>query len=89
MKTALIFGSSGLIGSHLLNIILQNNKYNKVKTISNNHPQNILKDNLLHMLNNYQDPSQIAWYISATSSPPKTFAISKFLQALSVSPNKW
>ncbi len=31
MKTALIFGSSGLIGNHLLNIILQNNNYNRVK----------------------------------------------------------
>ena len=31
MKTALIFGSSGLIGNQLLSIILQNNNYNKVK----------------------------------------------------------
>ena len=31
MKTALIFGSSGLIGSHLVNIILQNNNYDKIK----------------------------------------------------------
>ena len=31
MKTALIFGSSGLIGSHLLNIILQSNNYDKIK----------------------------------------------------------
>ena len=31
MKTALIFGSSGLIGNELLNIIKQNNNYNKIK----------------------------------------------------------
>ena len=31
MKTALIFGSSGLIGNELLNIISQNNNYNKIK----------------------------------------------------------
>ena len=31
MKTALIFGSSGLIGSELLNAITQNNNYNKIK----------------------------------------------------------
>ena len=40
MKTALIFGSSGLIGSHLLNIILQNNKYNKVKLFVRSVPEN-------------------------------------------------
>jgi uncharacterized protein YbjT (DUF2867 family) len=31
MKTALIFGSSGLIGNGLLNIVKQNNNYNKIK----------------------------------------------------------
>ena len=31
MKTALIFGSSGLIGSKLFNIIIENNKYELVK----------------------------------------------------------
>jgi uncharacterized protein YbjT (DUF2867 family) len=31
MKTALIFGSSGLIGKELLNVIVQNNNYDKVK----------------------------------------------------------
>ena len=31
MKTALLFGSSGLIGGHLLNILIQNNNYNKIK----------------------------------------------------------
>ena len=31
MKTALLFGSSGLIGGHLLNNLIQNNDYNKIK----------------------------------------------------------
>ena len=31
MKTALIFGSSGLIGSHLVRLIIKNNNYNKIK----------------------------------------------------------
>ena len=44
MKTALIFGSSGLIGNELLNIINQNNNYNKIKlfvrsTINTNDPK--------------------------------------------------
>ena len=30
MKTALVIGSTGLIGSHLLNILLESNKYSKV-----------------------------------------------------------
>ena len=40
MKTALIFGSSGLIGNELLNIILQNNNYNKVKIFVRSVPNN-------------------------------------------------
>ena len=31
MKTALIFGSSGLIGNHLLELILKDNNYIKIK----------------------------------------------------------
>ncbi len=31
MKTALVFGSSGLIGGHLLNQLIKNDNYNKVK----------------------------------------------------------
>ena len=31
MKTALLFGSSGLIGGHLLNKLIENNDYNKIK----------------------------------------------------------
>jgi len=31
VKTALIFGSSGLVGGHLLNKLIQNNNYSKIK----------------------------------------------------------
>ena len=31
MKTALIFGSSGLVGCHLVRLIIKNNNYNKIK----------------------------------------------------------
>ena len=31
MKTALVFGSSGLIGGHLLNQLIEDNSYNKIK----------------------------------------------------------
>ena len=31
MKTALIFGSSGLIGSQLLDLIIESNDYDKIK----------------------------------------------------------
>ena len=32
MKTALIIGSTGLIGSHLLELLLESNEYEKVIT---------------------------------------------------------
>ena len=31
MKTALLFGSSGLIGGHLLNMLIQSKDYDKIK----------------------------------------------------------
>jgi uncharacterized protein YbjT (DUF2867 family) len=40
MKTALIFGSSGLIGNELLNVIKQNNNYNKIKLFVRSVPNN-------------------------------------------------
>jgi len=39
MKTALLFGSSGLIGGHLLNILIQNNDYNKIKIFVRSEPE--------------------------------------------------
>tara|TARA_B110000438_G_scaffold157293_1_gene150749 strand:- start:305 stop:964 length:660 start_codon:yes stop_codon:yes gene_type:complete len=40
MKIALIFGSSGLIGNELLNVISQNNNYNKIKLFVRSVPKN-------------------------------------------------
>ena len=39
MKTALIFGSSGLIGGHLLNKLIAGNGYNKIKLFVRSVPQ--------------------------------------------------
>ena len=39
MKSALIFGSSGLIGNHLLNKILQSNKYTHIKLFVRSIPK--------------------------------------------------
>jgi uncharacterized protein YbjT (DUF2867 family) len=30
-KTALVFGSSGLVGSHLINLLINDNNYEKIK----------------------------------------------------------
>ena len=38
MKTALLFGSSGLIGGHVLNNLIQNNDYNKIKIFVRSKP---------------------------------------------------
>ena len=39
MKTALIFGSSGLVGGHLLNKLIQNNTYSKIKVFVRSDPE--------------------------------------------------
>ncbi len=39
MKTALIFGSSGLIGNELFKTILLNNSYNKIKVFVRSVPE--------------------------------------------------
>ena len=31
MKTALLFGATGLVGGHVLNQLIQNNNYSKIK----------------------------------------------------------
>ena len=40
MKTALVFGSSGLVGGHLLNQLIENDKYNKIKIFVRSEPKN-------------------------------------------------
>jgi len=39
VKTALLFGSSGLIGGHLLKILIQNSDYNKIKIFVRSEPE--------------------------------------------------
>ena len=40
MKTALIFGSSGLVGNQLFNIIIQNNNYHNIKLFVRSESKN-------------------------------------------------
>ena len=40
MKTALVFGSSGLIGTHLLNELIQSDNYRKIKLFVRSDPEN-------------------------------------------------
>ena len=61
MKTALIFGSSGLIGGHLLNKLIQNNNYSKIKVFVRFEPQindpklDIIKTDFNNLENHRQD----------------------------------
>jgi nucleoside-diphosphate-sugar epimerase len=60
MKTALLFGSSGLVGSELLNLIIQSNKYDNIKLFvrsetSNNHPKIEIIKTDFNNLNNHKN----------------------------------
>ena len=61
MKTALLFGSSGLIGGHLLNNLIQNNDYNKIKifvrseTEIKNSKIEIIKTDFNNLKNHFED----------------------------------
>ena len=61
MKTALLFGSSGLIGGHLLNILIQNNSYNKIKIFVreqpdiNNSKLEIIKTDFINLKKHTED----------------------------------
>ena len=48
MKTALLFGASGLIGRHLLNILIQNSDYNKIKIFVRSEPE--IKDSKIEII---------------------------------------
>lgn len=48
MKTALLFGSSGLIGEQLLNNLIQNNNYNKIKIFVRSEPE--IKDSKIEII---------------------------------------
>ena len=61
MKTALLFGSSGLIGRHLLNQLIQNNNYTKIKIFVrleleiNNPKVEIIKIDFNNLENHIED----------------------------------
>ena len=60
MKTALLFGSSGLVGSELLNLIIQSNKYDNIKLFvrsetSNTHPKIKIIKTDFNNLNNHKN----------------------------------
>ena len=61
MKTALVFGSSGLVGGHLLYQLIKNDNYNKIKLfvrseISINEPKiEIIKTDFTDLENNTKD----------------------------------
>ena len=61
MKTALIFGSSGLIGNQLLSKIIESNNYNKIKLFVRSVPEindptiEIIKTNFNNLKNHKKD----------------------------------
>jgi len=61
MKTALVFGSSGLVGGHLLNQLIENDNYNKIKIFVRSEPKNhnpkieIIKTDFNNLENHKQD----------------------------------
>ena len=64
MKTALIFGSSGLIGNELFKTILLNNSYDKIKVllILNNPKVEIIKTDFLEQYKDFGDDCFLYWY---------------------------
>jgi uncharacterized protein YbjT (DUF2867 family) len=61
MKTALVFGSSGLIGEHLLNQLIKNENYNKIKIFVRSKPEindpkiEIIKTDFSNLQNHKED----------------------------------
>ena len=61
MKTALVFGSSGLVGGYLLNQLIENDNYNKIKIFVRSEPENhnpkieIIKTDFNNLENHKED----------------------------------
>ena len=61
MKTALLFGASGLVGGHLLNELIQNDNYSKIKLFvrsdhgSNDSKTEIIKTDFNNLENHKED----------------------------------
>ena len=66
MKTALVFGSSGLIGGHLISQLIKNDNYNKIKIfvrseIVINEPKiEIIKTDFNDLENHKEDVHQLS-----------------------------
>ena len=61
MKTAIVFGSSGLVGGHLLNQLINDNKYSKIKLFIRKDPEisdlkvEVIKTNFNNLQNHKED----------------------------------
>ena len=61
MKTAIVFGSSGLVGGHLLNQLINDNKYSKIKLFIRTDPEisdpkvEVIKTNFNNLQNHKED----------------------------------
>ncbi|MDC0452498.1 NAD(P)H-binding protein [Candidatus Pelagibacter sp.] len=61
MKTALLFGSSGLVGGHLLDQLINDNKYSKIKLFIRKDPEisdpkvEVIKTNFNNLQNHKED----------------------------------
>ena len=61
MRTALIFGSSGLVGGHLLNQLIKDTNYSKIKLFVRSVPEisdpkvEIIKTDFSHLQNHKED----------------------------------
>ena len=61
MKTALLFGSSGLVGGHLLNQLIKDINYSKIKLFVRSVPENsdpkveIIKTDFTNLQNHNED----------------------------------
>ena len=61
MKTALLFGSSGLVGGHLLNQLIKDNRYSKIKLFIRTDPEisdpkvEVIKTNFNNLQNHKED----------------------------------
>ncbi|NMN67564.1 putative NAD(P)-binding protein [Candidatus Pelagibacter ubique] len=61
MKTALLFGSSGLVGGHLLNQLIKDDNYNKIKIFVRSEPEindpkvEIIKTDFNNLQNHKED----------------------------------